>query len=58
MLTSLRTPGAEANRRLVLAHNVGDGFEDLEREAGAVFYASTVGVGAVVRHVLDELVQN
>lgn len=56
-LTSGRAPRAEANASPILANDVGDGFDDFQRETRSVLDTAAVGIGSVVRNILKELVQ-
>ena len=49
-------PGAEADRGLVRAHGRNNGIYDLEGEAGAVLDRAAVLIRTLVRHCLQELV--
>jgi len=49
-------PRGDTESDPIFANGVGDGFDDFEREPGTVLNRSTVCVGPLVRHILEELV--
>jgi hypothetical protein len=49
--------GGETDAYSVGANCVGDGFDDFDREADAVFDGAAVGVGALVDVVVEELLE-